>query len=309
MGEERISFSRPAGMDGVQVLSASDSRRPWSMVHDTFTPTLVTRGTGKWRCRGVGGEIRPAQVLLISPGDLHRTLTIDEPGGSFWAFFVPPDYTRSLIDRDASTTDRFHFKAIATDDPVSVGAMTQLARALAGRADDSLSTSVLATTALRTLFERNATGHPPEPSVSTVQIARAVEVIRDAFACDPCTPGMTVELLRAAVDARSTTGLIHAFCREIGVPPHQYLLRLRVQRARRLIERGPNAEEGIATLTDVSVASGFYDLSHMGRVFRRVLGVAPSRYTRQIGVFWPGIALADAGREKHAIAFARASSS
>ena len=31
---------------------------------------------------------------------------------------------------------------------------------------------------------------------------------------------------RAAVNARSTTGLIRAFSRELAVPPHQYLLRL-----------------------------------------------------------------------------------
>jgi AraC family transcriptional regulator len=53
-------------------------------------------------------------------------------------------------------------------------------------------------------------------------------------------------------------------------PPHRYLTRLRVERARRLLERG-------ATPSDASLAVGFFDQSHLARHMRRLIGISPAR--------------------------------
>jgi AraC family transcriptional regulator len=58
-----------------------------------------------------------------------------------------------------------------------------------------------------------------------------------------------------------------------GEPPHRYHTRLRVERARRLLERG-------ATPSDASLAVGFFDQSHLARHMRRLLGVSPGRLRR-----------------------------
>jgi transcriptional regulator GlxA family with amidase domain len=53
------------------------------------------------------------------------------------------------------------------------------------------------------------------------------------------------------------------------VPPDKYVERLRVQRARRLLE------ESDARLEEVAAASGFTDAGRMRRAFARVLGQSP----------------------------------
>jgi AraC-like DNA-binding protein len=58
------------------------------------------------------------------------------------------------------------------------------------------------------------------------------------------------------------------------VTPHQYLLRLRLARAAKLL-----AEEDIS-VTDVALEAGFADLSNFVRTFRRAAGVSPSRFRR-----------------------------
>jgi AraC-like DNA-binding protein len=58
-----------------------------------------------------------------------------------------------------------------------------------------------------------------------------------------------------------------------GEPPHQHLIRLRVERAQRLLERG-------ADPSDAALAVGFYDQSHLARHMRRLLGVTPGQIAK-----------------------------
>jgi AraC-like DNA-binding protein len=70
--------------------------------------------------------------------------------------------------------------------------------------------------------------------------------------------------------------LVRAFTREVGMPPHAYQTHLRIARARQMIEAG-------RPLSDVSVAVGFTDQSHLSRHFRRLIGVTPGLYARLSG--------------------------
>jgi len=56
----------------------------------------------------------------------------------------------------------------------------------------------------------------------------------------------------------------------IGLPPHKYLIRLRLQRARTLLESG-------RSVTDVCYAVGFNNLSHFIRTFQAYFGAVPSK--------------------------------
>jgi AraC-like DNA-binding protein len=59
----------------------------------------------------------------------------------------------------------------------------------------------------------------------------------------------------------------------IGLPPHKYLLRLRLAYARSLLQAG-------TSVTTTCYAAGFNNLSHFIRTFRRYFGLAPSRAKR-----------------------------
>jgi len=64
------------------------------------------------------------------------------------------------------------------------------------------------------------------------------------------------------------------FRRTVGVPPHQYVLQRRVERAKELLLAG-----GL-DLSEVALAAGFSDQSHLTRVFRRAVGLTPARFRR-----------------------------
>jgi AraC-like DNA-binding protein len=66
-----------------------------------------------------------------------------------------------------------------------------------------------------------------------------------------------------------------AFKGSTGQTPQQYLISLRVQRARELLL---DSQQPIA---DIALACGFYDQSHLTTAFTRFVGVSPSRYRRR----------------------------
>jgi hypothetical protein len=74
----------------------------------------------------------------------------------------------------------------------------------------------------------------------------------------------------------TTARRARAFTRELGLPPHRYLVGRRLDLARRRLLAGEPA-------ADVAVATGFHDQAHLTRHFRRLLRTTPGRYQRGTG--------------------------
>ena len=71
------------------------------------------------------------------------------------------------------------------------------------------------------------------------------------------------------------TNLYHfarAFKQSVGESPHQYVLRQRIEQAKQLL-RNPQV-----SIIEASARTGFVDQSHFSKVFRRLVGAAPSVY-------------------------------
>jgi AraC-like DNA-binding protein len=100
---------------------------------------------------------------------------------------------------------------------------------------------------------------------------RAVEAALwlEAHAAEPV--GLEDAARQAAL---SPYHFLRVFQQVAGVTPHQYVLRLRLARAAKLL-----AEERIP-VTDVALDAGFADLSNFVRSFRRAAGVSPGKFRK-----------------------------
>ena len=90
---------------------------------------------------------------------------------------------------------------------------------------------------------------------------------------------MARPLVRLA-DAARLAGLspfhfLRVFAAVVGVTPHQYVMRLRLARAAKLLC------DGTLRVTDVALEAGFADLSHFVRTFARAAGVPPLGSARE----------------------------
>jgi AraC-like DNA-binding protein/PAS domain-containing protein len=68
----------------------------------------------------------------------------------------------------------------------------------------------------------------------------------------------------------STNHFARAFQQSVGIPPHRYLLRRRVQHVEQMLR------ETQLPLSQIALAAGFSDQSHLARHFRRLTGMPPS---------------------------------
>ncbi|GLR83591.1 helix-turn-helix domain-containing protein [Bradyrhizobium iriomotense] len=82
---------------------------------------------------------------------------------------------------------------------------------------------------------------------------------------------ISVEAL-AALANLSVCYFVRAFKQSVGVTPHDYLIRRRVERTMQLL-----AETDIP-LSQIALAAGFADQSHFSRRFRQHVGMSPRDY-------------------------------
>lgn len=105
----------------------------------------------------------------------------------------------------------------------------------------------------------------------------------------PTARRRTLEVIHSQLDSRLTIDMLareaglsvahfsRAFRETMGRAPHQYLLLMRLEKARRLLEV-PDVN-----LSDVAHRTGFADQAHFTRLFKRSYGITPGALVRQRG--------------------------
>lgn len=69
--------------------------------------------------------------------------------------------------------------------------------------------------------------------------------------------------------------LITRFREETGLTPHQWMLRERIREAQRLLRTTDNS------VTDISIALNFHDVSHFTKTFRKLTGASPLAWRKE----------------------------
>jgi AraC family transcriptional regulator len=112
--------------------------------------------------------------------------------------------------------------------------------------------------------ERAEVRHPPHSR----GVGDAIRYMQENYARD-------LQLSDIAAAAHlSAFHLSRLFKQVTGVAPHQYLIQLRVNAARGLLDAG----SGQRSLAEVASAVGFADQSHLTRHFKRQFGVTPKHF-------------------------------
>jgi AraC family transcriptional regulator len=154
--------------------------------------------------------------------------------------------------------------------PAIVCAMESMARQVVAPAPGGrLQAESLATAILTELVRHRLVGDPAFRAVvgrTAVELGRFVDYVEAHL-------GEDVSLFTlAAVAGLSPSHLVRELRRTTGLSPHQYVLRRRAERARRLLAR---LELGLG---EVALAVGLSSQAHLNLVFRRVYGITPGGY-------------------------------
>ena len=70
---------------------------------------------------------------------------------------------------------------------------------------------------------------------------------------------------------------LREFKKYTGLPPHSWLVQVRLQKARQLLKQGQS-------IAMTAQNSGFSDQSHFNRHFKKAVGVTPSQYLSTLNI-------------------------
>jgi AraC family transcriptional regulator len=114
---------------------------------------------------------------------------------------------------------------------------------------------------------------------------RGARLTRDGINLSPAVSD-AIEYMHANIDKpislseiaqaanRSPSHIARIFSAELGVPPHRYLVTLRVEKARRLLQRTS------LSIAEIAYDCGFAHQEHLTRLFRRHCNITPAAYRR-----------------------------
>jgi AraC-like DNA-binding protein len=100
---------------------------------------------------------------------------------------------------------------------------------------------------------------------------------QERLAKEALSAGSTLAAV-AAESGLSTSHFARAFRETVGLAPHQWLIRRRVDAATEALK-----DRGLS-LAEVAVRCGFADQSHFTRLFSRIAGVSPGAWRREHGI-------------------------
>lgn len=236
--------------------------------HDTWLVGVTEQGVQQFHSRRQRHRSAPGTVFLLEPGELHDGDAIDEAGFTYRMLYIDtPFMQQQLHDLFQGIPDHFElsFARTLTQD-------RQLAQTifLAFEAIQSQELKIVKEAAMQRMLAA-LTQHyhwrkrlvVPHQDQSLAFRARDYlhAHVYDNVGLSDMAQALEVDRFR----------LTRAFRAQFGLPPHAWLIQLRLTHARRLLT------QGIAPV-DVAVQVGFADQSHLGRWFRRAYQLTPARY-------------------------------
>jgi AraC-like DNA-binding protein len=224
---------------------------------ETYTVTRVETGRSSFFTRGKVWSSAAGSLRIQAPGDVVRDLSRDGLA-TYQIVAFPP---RAVDDVNGKVCIHSH---LAAGDPRGV-AFHRLHDAVRAGAD-RLALEVAVAEAISAFA--TIRGAKCEYMRS---VRRAIELLRERLHDE-----VTLDALADHAGA-DKFHLCRAFRAQVGLPPHAYLTRLRIMRAKELLASGLRPSE-------IAPRVGLYDQSQLNRHFRRIVGTTPGAYARALNL-------------------------
>lgn len=233
--------------------------------HDFYELSLVLEGRASHEVNGERSEIGPGSAFLLSPADLHAIHPLGVGALRCFNTVVEPALVEGVLARLGRHVAPFPWRAEGCLDLAHD--LERLERELAGRdVGATVVSEALVTGLVVDMARRNAGPRPVAGGRADSDTAMRQAVLYvDRHFREP------LSLADVAAQAHLSPNYCSERFRDVaGVAFQHYLLDRRLRFAHALLEA-----TGLG-VTEVCHASGFNDVSHFGRVYRRRYGVPPS---------------------------------
>jgi len=146
----------------------------------------------------------------------------------------------------------------------------------AGAAGDRLAAeslaNLLAVHLIRNISAPRLTARRTQGALPQKKLRTVTEYVEEHLA------GLSLEQMAASAHL-SPFHFARQFKAATGLPPHQYLIARRVERAQQLLQ-----PDGDLSQAEIAARAGFLDQSQFSHHFKRIVGVTPRQFRKSAGI-------------------------
>nr|NJM02640.1 AraC family transcriptional regulator [Desulfobacula sp.] len=267
--KEITRFLRFPDFGNLELLHAAYLRQTFSPhFHEGHAIGVIEKGRLGFDYRGERVTAGAGDINMADPGEVHNGFAVSEEGWQYRMFYLKPGQLDGIFNecRDRSGPMPF-FKKGRVRDPGFSEKIRILHRdfenPLIPRLEkESRFFTIMAGFTLKHALQRVS---PKSPGSEKTRVMKIKGYIQEFYDTDISLD----DLSRMAGISRYY--LLRVFERETGLTPHTYLKLVRVKRARELMDKG-------ISIIEAAHAVGFYDQSHLNRVFKKIYGITPGQF-------------------------------
>ncbi|WP_299797054.1 AraC family transcriptional regulator [uncultured Shewanella sp.] len=274
MHQESIQYWHNPALSGIELSLANFKQFEFDRhVHLDYHVGVVSSGCQQYTHKGSAYHLGPGLISTLNPDETHNGQSYTPEGYQVHVMSIPASYIAQIASEVKQAAGFFHRPIV--NDPALYRAFLQLHKLLTLPQSNicclQIETGMMAFTT--ELFRRHADLPQAFGDTTSPLTQNEMKEVMTMFHDDP---GQTFQLQSLA----SSVGLskfqfLRKFKQSIGMTPHAYLKRVRLEYAKKALAKG----ESVA---DIAHRVGFFDQSHLNKAFKRAYLVTPAHFQRRV---------------------------
>ncbi|MFM0672716.1 helix-turn-helix transcriptional regulator [Paraburkholderia sediminicola] len=267
---EEVQYSHSADIPGLILSTARFAEfRFEPHYHLDSHIALIASGVQRQSFRGESLLLTRGAIQLMPPGEVHDGVANADESYTLQTFRLSPALLNGFGEE---ITGKHYFPsqaAVVLQDSRLADQLLKMHSTLRQGINDPIMNETYVLELLESLFARLKQPSPqPIAGALSSQQLRLVREFVEAHLADK----IVLEDLSLLVGL-ARFRFLKLFKRTVGMTPHAWLLRMRLEKAVALINANRNMP-----ITEIAHAVGFFDQSHFTRAFREAYGVTPARF-------------------------------
>lgn len=268
--QEKAKFWCDRELGNLELIRATYITHTFSRhTHEGYAIGVVEEGIEGFRYQGANHFAPPSSIVVVHPGEVHTGYAVTKSGWKYRMFYPETYILQKAASEIADCLQSLPYFPTPVIQDIQLAAQLRYLHLSLENSTSLLEKESLLIWTFAQLISRYAQATPPIKPVS--QEFSAVKRTQEYLIAN-YQANISLEQLSNLVNLKPLR-LLRVFRKALGLPPHTYLIQIRITQAKRLLKMG-------MSIAEVAVETGFSDQSHLHRHFKRIVGVTPGQYVK-----------------------------
>lgn len=255
-------------LGGLELLKARYHQKQFSKhVHEGYCIGVIEEGAQSFFRTGQLHTAPKGDIILVNADEIHTGSSAVESGWGYRAIYPTPEMLLEISQDFFTIKNSVPWFTNAVIHDVGLAQQLSLLFDLLEQKENTLLKESMYLSTLARLIGKY--GRAKVTPLNLPEACKKIELVKELLASFPERNFSLTEL--AHYVGLSPWHFLREFKKCTGLPPHSWLVQIRLHKARQLLKYGHS-------IAMTAQNCGFSDQSHLTRHFKKAMGVTPSQY-------------------------------